>query len=442
MMKGKRVAGCWFPLRRGFAGHVLVVGLSSVLCPLSSESADVVAAYRPGVAVTATNWPTLAHDTFTGTTSWAVGNIVSNKLVDFSPERDDLTLISPAVVLDGAGDKFTFDDIPVGAGISSHGGTATLTLNTGTDEITSTAGTCWDLVITNASGTWADLPLQESSGADGYDVSGNTNNATLVAAGSSIETMRGGTQSASHYNPEEGCSKVLSFNGVDAYDDLGFIPLDTTEIEIKFRLTDLAANSTFGCYGNGVTQSPRFYVYYSATSDTLSFYCGGATSVIALPAGSVDAEYHTFRMSYADGLYIDDDFIGKNTATLAGLSPNYSIGRRNLNDASYSYAKMDVVFVKRKESGVLVKTWSSASAYGTDMSGATLVNTEFLYLPTLSDGSDDVAGLGITNPGGLAHNNGPQSLVIGATTNTYANLLTNSVNIMTNSAGLITEIYE
>ena len=96
-MRGKRVAGCW----------LLVVGLSFVLCPLPSESADVVAAYRPGVPVTATNWPTMLTSTWTGTTSWAVGNLVSNELIDFSPARTNMPLVDAnCVVLDGT-DKLT-----------------------------------------------------------------------------------------------------------------------------------------------------------------------------------------------------------------------------------------------------------------------------------------------------------------------------------------------
>jgi len=74
--------------------------------------------------------------------------------------------------------------------------------------------------------------------------------------------------------------------------------------------------------------------------------------------------------------------------------------------------------------------------------------TNTVYVPMLSDkttpATNDVSGMSVvqTNFAGYAHNAGPYSLIFGGATNTYANLLTNSVNIATNAAGLITEVWE
>lgn len=74
--------------------------------------------------------------------------------------------------------------------------------------------------------------------------------------------------------------------------------------------------------------------------------------------------------------------------------------------------------------------------------------TNTVYVPQLSNGSapasTNVTDMTIvrTNLANFAHNAGPYSLIFGGATNTYANLLTNDVNIVTNAAGLITELYE
>jgi len=55
-------------------------------------------------------------------------------------------------------------------------------------------------------------------------------------------------------------------------------------------------------------------------------------------------------------------------------------------------------------------------AYGTTLpdsigtNDATLVNTELVYIPALADGSDDAAGIDITNPPDLVHNGGPHKV--------------------------------
>ena len=87
----------------------------------------------------------LPLNTYTGLTTWATGQMDGNQLVDFSPARSNLTIQSGAAVFDGVGDLLTFTDIPVGAGISSYGGTTTPTLDAVSNKITFTAGTCWDL---------------------------------------------------------------------------------------------------------------------------------------------------------------------------------------------------------------------------------------------------------------------------------------------------------
>ena len=212
---------------------------------------------------------TLPYAMWTNATSWSIGNCVSNRLLDFSPARMDVQLVDfPAITFDGTLDTLVFSSIPSDVRINSYSGTAVLTLNAGTNEITATAGTCWDLILTNISGTWAHLPLQEGSGVIGYDISNNTNNTTLVANGSSITTMRSGSQSESHVFAENGGNKVLEFDGVGAYATCSTVS-EITEypfyLRTRIRFTGTGAKRA--CVALTEFNQPNTKQFYIGTSE-------------------------------------------------------------------------------------------------------------------------------------------------------------------------------
>ncbi len=429
-----------------------------LLLPMLGSAEEYVVATRLDESLVVPT-ATMLTSTWTGTTSWAVGNIVSNELVDFSPARTNMLLVdSPCLVFDVSGaDYLQFDDIPAGAGIASHGGTASLTLDAGTDRITASAveGTCWDLVITNASGVWANLPLQEGSGADGYDTSGNTNNALLVAGGSSIETMRSGTQSESHYFAESGGSRVLSFNGATSKGvaSTAFVNnISKWAVELT-SVNGFELNSTPIVGRNGGsrptiwkgvsaqilwrTSTADYELIPTKLSGALMFYSDG-TSIFLYQGGSLVDSVNTG----GDTTATLDSLLSYNGAAIVSEANVSALSAWDLTAmGTITYANIKA---QTPDHSYSAKSSTGTATFVDDVGSAdiTLTDVEDLYLPALADGSDDVAGLGITNPKGLTHNNGPQSIVIGATTNTYANLLTNSVNIVTNSAGLIKEIWE
>lgn len=63
--------------------------------------------------------------------------------------------------------------------------------------------------------------------------------------------------------------------------------------------------------------------------------------------------------------------------------------------------------------------------------------------PRLTSGTNDVLGLGLTNPSGYVHNNSESLLSIGGTNYSYSNLLTNVLfNTTVDTDGFITEIWK
>ncbi len=459
----------------------------------------------------------MVQSTWTGTTSWAVGNIVSNELIDFSPARNNMPLVdSPALVFDGVGD---YAQVLATTSSTEFSGSARIWLNTGhpataslieslggsgytSGYITMSGGKLvigaqtttllafstalpldewveisWSITSTASSltingvtetgsgssvnsttgfniGTYRNADsrfwkgkiseiavnglfryvMTESSGDKLYDVSGNGNDATITA-NSTLPVMWAGLQSESHYFAENGGSKVLGFNGTDAYFNTGITTDGNTKIEIRARYRSFTGSDKL--FGN---QQGDFYAMGCRVSTVNKFYAlaGG----VALNITDFDLDWHTFTFDPAnETASVDGDSITISSSVGAGP---LDVGRRY----NLQYSDVEIEWVKVWQSGVLVRDYHAKNAYGTtlpDSTGtndATLVNVDSLYLPALADGSDDVAGFGITNPRGLTHNNGPYSIQIGSTTNTFANLLTNSVNIVTNDAGLIEELYQ
>ena len=141
--------------------------------------------------------------------------------------------------------------------------------------------------------------------------------------------------------------------------------------------------------------------------------------------------------AYADDLlleniYIDaDSSVISNSATRGGTNVRY---KNAVQFGSGGVVSGDVLELANYE--WLNETKAHGGFY------AAVPNT-LPFLPARRGGSGLAAnGEAITNPHGLAHNGAESSLVFGGATNSYANLLTNSVNIVTNDAGLIESLYE
>jgi len=290
-------------------------------------------------------------------------------------------------------------------------------------------------------------------------------NATLVTT--DLEAIRtDNTQDDSSYFAEHGGSKVLSFDGT-AY---GIVANSTALFNVgadDFTISGKILN--FGAVGH----SQYFLAKYETTpaskrqwavrinevGDLVLAGSGNGSSVGRSEVDSDDVPSGWFEFSvtktriYAswtiNGSPVSDTSPLSLPSTVFSSDAPINIGCNGGDTpaAGFMY-EGDIAWLEMTSGGVTCR-WDSRNAYGTTLpdsigtNDATLVNTEFVYIPALLDGADDVAGLGITNPGGVVHNGGPYSIsnsVMGAVT--YADLITNAVyNATVNTNGGVAEIY-
>ena len=287
-------------------------------------------------------------------------------------------------------------------------------------------------------------PMQEGVWTNLHDVSGNENGGEVVTANETA--LWAETYDDSSYFAEHGGSKVLSCDPVGSYADLGVVPNDTCNWSGTVIVTDTSVTCFWGSRTSAGTD--RFYFGFSGGVWTAHFGGGKSSEAVAVTLGK-----HTFELYGVSGvggyLKIDGNQVADSSDATpwTGTNPLY-VGGRNYGASFSDYSGMLFIDSVIVCSGTTTMH-NAASAYGTTLpdsigtNDATLVNTEFVYIPALLDGADDAEGLGITNPSGVVHNGGPYSIsnsVMGAVT--YANLITNAVyNATVNTNGAVMEVY-
>ena len=391
----------------------------------------------------------LPYATYTNTTTWLTGQGTETNLYDFSPEHDDPVYVdNPCLTFDGT-DYISTPGLSEYAPVVNSG-TATLEVPRVANELHFTAGTCWDIRVS----TDVDWPCQERFGLTLYGVDSFYPSATLVTT--DLEAIRtDNTQDDSSYFAEHGGSKVLSFNGSTAFVE-GTYPItgDIYPFAVSGRMKGSGGYRTVFSVAKTTTQNEYIALWGLGGKLVVNRRSGAQNLTTLSNASMFDGEWHAFRVDFlADDLvkvYIDDldnaDIVITENYNTPSLS-SYAIGRNN--DSTPSQYYFGVIQDISLSSPFLSFTFESKNAYGTtlpDSTGtndATLVNTEFVYIPALLDGADDAEGLGITNPGGVVHNEGFYSIsnsVMGAVT--YADLITNAVyNATTNASGAVMEVY-
>lgn len=329
--------------------------------------------------------------------------------------------------------------------------------------------------------TFLHYPITEGSGTTIYDVTGNGNHGTATIASSEAQFW-GGTQTNSPYFAENGGSKVLrsSGSGLISFGDQSAFDFMTagTDFSIGCWVNMNAADSFFravwgkkDAHGAYTTDSYSLYFGRTTTQPATVIYQGVRNGVMETRVfgSNLTEAWHFIVVSFDTsinqaygsidgapfnmGVHLGSLALSTSDSFCYGYTGSYgvmngSVGRLVVYDRLLSNAEAATLY----GGGVLgdeILDARTSMSYGTtlpDLLGnydgalsGTVYNT---IVPGLADGTDDAAGLGITNPPDLAHNNGGFSLIFGETTNTYANLLTNSVNIATNAAGLITEVWE
>ena len=418
--------------------RILIAMLLVGICSAAQGSPKYVLPTRTDLGIMI---PThsLPSATYTNTTTWLTGQGTETNLYDFSPEHDDPVYVdNPCLTFDGT----DYISIP---GLSEYApvvnsGTATLEVPRVANELHFTAGTCWDVKVFDS----LYFPCQERFGTDIYNVAG-TQTATLVTT--DLEAIRtDNTQNDSSYFAEHGGSKVTSFNGVDAYATTEYVPTtNSINIKCKMRFKDELGVQTIGVTDLNM---PPTKFYFGINNGSWFAAKGGLNP----DAGEADTDWHLFEYDYLSGLKVDGTLVvnlsGVNGDMANNANPIY-LGALNNSGSIIWNVNCEIEYYDVYDSTTLIHSWRSANAYGTTIpdsvgvTGATLVNTEFVYIPALADGTDDAEGLGITNPGGVVHNGGPYSIsnsVMGAVT--YADLITNAVyNVTTNASGAVMEVY-
>ena len=107
---------------------------------------------------------------------------------------------------DGTNDELQFVSLTGGTTIVSFGGTATPTIDTVNNKITSTAGTLYNILLSDGT----HLALAEGAGPIAYDSSGNGNHATITNA--TLSSFWGSTQDIYFANLANGFTPYYSQN--------------------------------------------------------------------------------------------------------------------------------------------------------------------------------------------------------------------------------------
>lgn len=374
--------------------RLLALGL---VFPMVGNAADLVGAYRPGIAVTETPWPSLLKATWTNSTTWLTGQINSNEMVDYSPSRTNAVIESLCPVFNGAGD---YVSIPIGSAPTLAAGPFTVSA----DVQYSTNG-----YFTLCGG----VSLYSGGIAIvGYDFS------SLFRI-----AVRGEGADGSTY-----AQGVQYDAGFAAYADGG-----VHKISVKIETNQF----TVTIDGNQFPSEP-----IDEGNDSTPVL--GTNTTVQLIGrhqnGALGNEYHAGKLFNfkieQNGVVVEHWPVTEGSGTtIHDVSGNGNHGTAITSSEAEFWGGTQTNSPYAAEYGSV--EWTDG--------------TNTVYVPMLSDkitpATNDVSGMSVvqTNFAGYAHNAGPYSLIFGGATNTYANLLTNTtdnITVSTNAAGLIESLYE
>ena len=306
--------------------------------------------------------------------------------------------------------------------ISRVGSTIYYTVDSGTPESFSASTDAFDISLigsrTTAAGFGFDgsmfgmrledssqsfgYSFAEDSGLDVYDTGVAGNHGTITTA--DIDTMRATKQSCCHPNPFNGHSKVLSFS---APTSVGIVPNSADfsgsdwTLTRRFVICD-TIDTDYAMFaqadGTGIGQT--WLKINSADNKFKTTLGGGGNIDLNAPAVAASTEY---EVSLAHDATANEITLTVNGTTYAAVSVTMESATGDLYiGASKTVAK---VFCGLDVSTTLTGAidCESRNAYGTTMpntlgENCALTDTPFAHIPALDDGSDDVLGLGLTNP--------------------------------------------
>jgi hypothetical protein len=283
------------------------------------------------------------------------------------------TLVQSAcVITDGVSDKLLIASLTGSETVSSSGGTATPTVAAG--EITFTAGTCWDLQLSNGS----IYPLDDLSGAISKDTYlPNSAHGTWSTGGGGLATVRAGRTDDFHNFALNGGTVALRIA------DDGVIPVLANSPDTGLTLTMRVKQAQ----GDGCTffnsDSKVLHTQDAGGGQTLLFYD-------AVSQGFIDADEWTTIVVAVD--------VGA-SIIFGSATPTRSDG-------------FEIAWATLEGNG----RWSGASFNDTtdkwyntefpELNPTTSTGGSRIQYPALSDLTDDVDGAGLQNPTVGVHNGG------------------------------------
>jgi len=262
-------------------------------------------------------------------------------LADSSTTNTHLPRQGRCYTFDGVNDYIAIASLTGSETVISKNGTASLTISAG--RIDATAGTLWDLVLSNGSRYYCN----EESGTTAYDASGNAAHGTLTnitqatfhTASTSVTSNPNNTDgyrlSGSVYIPKRISSSLaadgnaLTVTGRAAYHGCVETPCFTgngsnTSITISSVLASITGDFEFtGWFKTGQTYGALWGTstngLYLNTLTTLRFYVGGVLTQFACTV--VSGQWHYIRVTRTSGtvaMWLDNVSLTQN----AGTNPN------------------------------------------------------------------------------------------------------------------------
>jgi hypothetical protein len=310
---------------------------------------------------------------------------------------------------DGVDDYIDASHLSGSETVLSSGGTSTPTIIAG--QIDFTAGTCWDLVLSDGT----HYPLAEGAGATVYDVSGNDNHSTATNI---TESSFWDTQDVYHYNFDKGFTNIATFDGVDDYVETG-ISGNCSSFDISASFITSSAVGVMLLDTRLAFNSGGIILWFDATGNLKGRINTGSSSDVTAGTGWDDGVAHTARLVW-DGLTLElfvdgvsQDTVSK-TGTISGSGDIWLCENQVGLNGNFHGQIWDVSIAL---DGVLEAQWLlnegvgttayDTSGNGNDITLSNITEVDFwgLKIPALADGTETALGGTINNPAVAGHNN-------------------------------------
>lgn len=312
---------------------------------------------------------------------------------------------SNCITADGVNDELVFTSLAGGTTIVSSEGTSTPTIDTGNNKITLTAGTIFNLLLSDGK----HIKGGEGAGVMAYDSAGGGDHATLT--GFSLAAAWGATQDDFHTNITDGCSRLAYFNGTAG--NVTVTQVDLTGVfDMTFKAKKDSESGAKGFFG-GVDSTNK--IFMSPSTDTISVRIANTTISFtnALVLGVLSTVQITRDGDDLVELFVNG--VSKGTGTAAGTFSFTDLALDETSGNIWFGLLFDFVI---SDGGTVIHTWDGHGNEDEDWKDLTGSNDGTaanspgkIYIPVdQSNTSLDATGGTLINPAGTWHNGAETTL--------------------------------